>query len=143
MCILRINGFLLLDNSNFVDMILSWLISVKRTNSMKNTIYNIVIHIHCSQRLEPHEINLSLLLLNSKFADSFNLTRSLIDLYFITKVKKRILRRQVQFRNVSLLFKSHRNKDNIRPHRYTWLNQGSSRIWSVNQKWELYSYWES
>jgi hypothetical protein len=52
--------------------------------------YNIVFHIKTSQRLEPPEISfLSLLLLNSKFSDNFNLNRSLIDLSFTTKVKKR------------------------------------------------------
>lgn len=52
--------------------------------------FDIVIHIHCSQTLKPEEINfLSLLLLNSKFTDLFSLNRSLIDLSFITKVKKR------------------------------------------------------
>jgi hypothetical protein len=53
-------------------------------------IYNIVFHIKTSQRLSPDEIKfLSLLLLNSKFTDNFNLNRSLIDLSFITRVKKR------------------------------------------------------
>jgi hypothetical protein len=54
------------------------------------TNYNVVLHIHCSQTLKPEEINfLSLLLLNSKFTDSFSLNRSLIDLSFVTRVKKR------------------------------------------------------
>ena len=52
--------------------------------------YSIVFHIKCCQRLEPQQINfLSLLLLNSKFSDNFNLNRSLIDLSSTTRVKKR------------------------------------------------------